>query len=153
MEAADEAFVRAFARWSRVSRMKSPDGWVYRVAINHLRRRGRGREDSVAPDQLPSSIAPDSGTVTRLDVMRAVQTLPSRQRQVFALRCVADLSESAVADALGIAPGTVSRLLHDARARLRVQLDDGSDLRADHGTPLGRAMPPTTESRSTSHEA
>ena len=29
-----EAFARAFARWGRVSKMESPEGWVVRVATN-----------------------------------------------------------------------------------------------------------------------
>jgi DNA-directed RNA polymerase specialized sigma24 family protein len=33
-EAVDEAFVRAAERWSEVSRMERPAGWVYRVAVN-----------------------------------------------------------------------------------------------------------------------
>jgi DNA-directed RNA polymerase specialized sigma24 family protein len=33
-ECAQEAFVRAFARWTRVRKMESPAGWVYVVATN-----------------------------------------------------------------------------------------------------------------------
>jgi predicted RNA polymerase sigma factor len=40
-DAADEAFARALARWPRVSKMASPGGWTYRVALNELRRRLR----------------------------------------------------------------------------------------------------------------
>jgi DNA-directed RNA polymerase specialized sigma24 family protein len=29
-----EAFARAFARWGRVSKLESPEGWVVRVATN-----------------------------------------------------------------------------------------------------------------------
>src|SRR5687768_14777349 len=38
-DAAQEAFARALSRWSRVSRMERPDGWVYVTAANLLRRR------------------------------------------------------------------------------------------------------------------
>src|SRR5688572_31610499 len=40
-DAADEAFARALARWDRVSRMESTNGWTYRVALNVFRRRAR----------------------------------------------------------------------------------------------------------------
>ena len=40
-DATAEAFVRAYERWDRVRRMASPDGWLYRVALNLLRRRQR----------------------------------------------------------------------------------------------------------------
>ena len=36
---------RELARWPRVSRMASPGGWTYRVAVNLLRRR-HGRADA-----------------------------------------------------------------------------------------------------------
>ena len=42
-EATDEAFVRAYQKWSRVREMASPGGWLYRVALNELRRRFRRR--------------------------------------------------------------------------------------------------------------
>jgi RNA polymerase sigma-70 factor (ECF subfamily) len=41
MEATDEAFTRALARWSEVSTYANPSGWVYRVAINWARSRMR----------------------------------------------------------------------------------------------------------------
>src|SRR5687767_12579604 len=40
-DATDEAFARAYADWRRVERMASPGGWVYRVALNVVRRRMR----------------------------------------------------------------------------------------------------------------
>ena len=40
-DATDEACMRAMVRWDRVSGMDSPDGWVYRVAVNHAKRRMR----------------------------------------------------------------------------------------------------------------
>jgi RNA polymerase sigma-70 factor (ECF subfamily) len=42
-DAVAEAFSRAYERWGRVSTMASPTGWVYRVALNELRRRERRR--------------------------------------------------------------------------------------------------------------
>src|SRR5947208_414803 len=37
-DALDEAFEKAFARWELVQSMRSPNGWVYRVAVNAARR-------------------------------------------------------------------------------------------------------------------
>jgi RNA polymerase sigma-70 factor (ECF subfamily) len=45
-DAVAEAFSRAYERWTRVSAMGSPTGWVYRVALNELRRR-----EPIRPDQ------------------------------------------------------------------------------------------------------
>lgn len=38
-DAVDEAMTRAVARWERISKYDSPDGWVYRVALTWSRRR------------------------------------------------------------------------------------------------------------------
>ena len=38
VEGVDEACSRALERWQRVGAMDSPSGWVYRVAINQVRR-------------------------------------------------------------------------------------------------------------------
>jgi RNA polymerase sigma factor (sigma-70 family) len=55
-------------------------------------------------------------------VLRALGTLPARQRAVLVLRYYEDLSEAAIADALGCSTGTVkstaSRGLRTLRARL-----------------------------------
>ena len=40
-DAASEAFVRALAKWDRVSVMERPGGWLYKVALNDARRRLR----------------------------------------------------------------------------------------------------------------
>ncbi len=45
--------------------------------------------------------------------------LPRRQREVVALHYLNGLTEAEVARVLGVAPGTVARTLHDARAVLR----------------------------------
>lgn len=36
-EAVDEAMLRAYKRWTDVSAMSNPRGWVYRVAVNWAR--------------------------------------------------------------------------------------------------------------------
>jgi RNA polymerase sigma-70 factor (ECF subfamily) len=112
-EATDEAFVRALERWPRVRTMSSPTGWTFIVARNLLRRTARrvDRERSVAP---PERVAPevDHG------LWDAVRSLPRRERELVALRYVGGLTEPEIAASLGIAVGTVSRGLHDARSRL-----------------------------------
>jgi DNA-directed RNA polymerase specialized sigma24 family protein len=40
-EIVQEAFVRIWARWSRVSLMDAPDGYLYRTALNLHHQRGR----------------------------------------------------------------------------------------------------------------
>jgi RNA polymerase sigma factor (sigma-70 family) len=121
-DAVDEAFARAWERWPRVRAMDSPLGWTFTVARNQLRRaaRRRAREHTLAS---PAEPAPEID-VALWDVVRA---LPKRERELVALRYVAGLTEQHIATTLGIAPGTVARGLHDARAHLHAMLTPEED--------------------------
>jgi RNA polymerase sigma factor (sigma-70 family) len=122
-EATDEAFVRALERWSRVGAMPSPAGWTFVVARNLLRRGAKraARERSLAaPAEV---VAPDLS----IELWDAVRTLAKRERELVALRYVGGLSEPEIAATLGIAVGTVSRGLHDARAHLQRMLQTEED--------------------------
>lgn len=118
LDAADEAFARALERWSRVSQMQSPTGRTFRVALNVARRRlrRRGLEGALHRRQRPSD--PVELQPVDHELWHLVAQLPPRQRTAVALRYVADLPEAAIAEAMQIAPGTVSATLHAARNRL-----------------------------------
>lgn len=117
-EATAEAFVRALAAWPKVQAANSPTAWVYTVALNEVRSRlrrsrlerrylARQRENPVPPPPEPDP-----------QLWAAVAQLSPRARQAVALRYVADLSEAEVAEAMGIARGTVAATLSKARTRL-----------------------------------
>lgn len=59
----------------------------------------------------------------RLDLRKAIQKLPKRQREVIVLHYLADLTEQAVADFLKISTGTVKSTAHDALARLKTMVE------------------------------
>ena len=111
---AQEALARAFARWPKVEANAS--AWVSRVATNlaldHIRRR-RPTERSRDPDTDVAQVA-----ALRSDLVRALRTLPRRQRDVVVLRYLADVSEAEVAALLGCRVGTVKRG-RTGRARAR----------------------------------
>lgn len=117
-DATDEAFVRAYERWDRVRRMESPGGWLYRVALNDLRRRCRRqtierellRRQPPPPPEPPPAPAPH--------VWEAVRSLPDRQRTAVALRYILDLPEGEVARVMGVTRGSASASLTAARRRL-----------------------------------
>lgn len=122
-DAVDEAFARAWERWPRVRAMDSPVGWTFTVARNQLRRaaRRRAREHALAvPLEAPPEIDVALWVVT-------VRSLPERERELVALRYVAGLTERQIATTLRIAPGTVARGLHDARAHLHAMLTPEED--------------------------
>ena len=123
-EATDEAFARALARWPRVSGMASPAAWTYRVALNHLRRRMRRRiGERRALDRAGAPASSEDRPIDS-DVWRAVRALPERQRTAVVLRYIADLSEPAIAEAMGVTRGTVASTLHDARRALALDLGE-----------------------------
>jgi len=119
-EATDEAFARALARWERVSRMESPSGWTYRVALNVVRKqmRQRERERRHPGTKEPERCVPAS----QPEVWEAVRALPARQAEAVLLRYVADLPEAEIASVMRVKRGTVASLLSAARGRLAVLL-------------------------------
>jgi RNA polymerase sigma-70 factor (ECF subfamily) len=61
--------------------------------------------------------------VARMDLERAVSTLPVAQRTVFVLHDVEGLGHKDIGEMIGIAEGTSKSHLHRARHRLRHLLD------------------------------
>jgi len=88
---------------------------VSRQAVDHHRQRTRRqRRDLVAVPEIAShDTSPD------LDVMRAIRRLSIAQRSVVFLAYWHDMTEAAIADTLGVSPGTVLRNLVRARIQLR----------------------------------
>lgn len=128
-DAAAEAFARALASWRRVGRLPYRDAWILRVTANVAidMARKRHRREPTASDDLPhddrhTGHPTDDAVTTRLALVAALERLPRRQREVVTLRYLADLSETAVADCLGVAVGTVQRHAHRGVRSLRRHL-------------------------------
>lgn len=109
-DAVDEAFEKAFSRWERVQAMRSPQGWVYRVAVNAARRQvsrgNRAEERAAFAAGLGGIEAPPGG-----ETWLVVADLPIRQRTAVTLRHVAGMTEVEVAAAMGVTRSTVSSTL------------------------------------------
>lgn len=110
-EVAQEALARAGIRWHRLVRRGRPDAWVVRVAgrlaVDVWRRRTtRDRTPIVAQAATSSFEAP---VMDRMVLHEHLARLPRRQREVVVLRYVGDLSEAAVAAALGCSVGAVKQ--------------------------------------------
>ncbi len=122
VDATDEAFVRAFARWGSVRAMASPVGWTVQVGLNVVRRRMRRRavEQRLLRREVPRGDAAAPGG----EVWDSVRRLPDRQRHVVVLRYLADLPEREIAHVLGVSRSAVSSALTDARRRLHLVLAD-----------------------------
>ena len=123
----DEACMRAFERWKRVSRMESPSGWVFKVALNHARKqfRRQKRDRDLTHDQ-PWSEQPQ---VPNPEIWRALQELPEQQRAVFVCRSLLDWSEQRTGKVLGKRRGTVAATYRKARKNLQGALTSAPELK------------------------
>lgn len=100
---------------------------MYQVALNEVRstlRRRRLERRYLRRQQTrtePAHAPPDEPDPA---LWRAVAALAPRARTAVVLRYVADLSEREVAEVMGIATGTVSATLSQARRRLAEMLGE-----------------------------
>lgn len=124
-----DVFIRA---WQKLDLFKGKSAfgtWLYRLAINVClarrekagKRRDRFLHDEAAMERAraPRLLHGDH----RMDLDRAIETLPSRARQVFVLHDVEGYKHREIGEMLGIATGTSKSQLHEARMALREQLE------------------------------
>jgi RNA polymerase sigma factor (sigma-70 family) len=125
-ELAQEALLRACARWERVGGLDSPGAWCRRVAMNlansHLRR--RRLEQRTLQRLAERTIDESTDPTTAIVVHQAVATLPVRQRKAVILRFLYDLPVDATAAEMDVSVDAVKSLTKRAVARLRQQLGD-----------------------------
>jgi RNA polymerase sigma factor (sigma-70 family) len=116
-DAAAEALVRTYDKWSKVSKLDYRDAWVMRVAANVAIDVVRKRKD--LPEPAASVTQVDQEVATRLTLVSALARLSKRQREVVVMRYLAGLQESEVAEALGMSVNTVKKHASRALAALR----------------------------------
>jgi RNA polymerase sigma-70 factor (ECF subfamily) len=120
-----DAFMRAFVRWHRVSGLEDPVGWIRHVAINRMRDHFRKRErGSRAFDRLRAQEPVFHEPPAEPSELAALLArLPAQQRMAAALFYVEDLSVGEIATAMDLSAGAVKYHLHAARATLREALE------------------------------
>jgi RNA polymerase sigma-70 factor, ECF subfamily len=103
--------------------------WAYRIVVNRAISTGRKHrvETSVADSQ---AAAPDD-IVARLDLYRALERLPLRQRAVVILHYYAGLNSGEIAVSCDLPSSTVRFHLMLARRALRAALDSIEPLPTD----------------------
>jgi len=133
-DAAQEAFVKAYYALDRFRAGAPFRPWLLRIVANEAinRRKAAGRRPtvdlSVVEDRASSdtALSPEAAALAaerRGRVLAAVRALRDDDRLVIAYRYFFDLSEAEMADALGVARGTVKSRLSRALARLRESLE------------------------------
>lgn len=117
-EAVDEAMVRAFARWDRVSRLEHPAGWVYRVGLNWAI--SQRRKLSLRPTRRTEDL--DRAIHDRLpdvDLARSLMNLNPKHRAALVMRHYLQLMPREIAQVLDLPEGTVKSRLSRAAEQLR----------------------------------
>ena len=129
-DVAQEVFVRVFRHLKGFRAGSEFGAWLYRLTVNaaHDYRRAAGRqgrgeapwpEGGEQEDPAPGPEASARGRDLRVALGQALEQLSERERSIFVLREIEQLSGREVARALGISGITVRRHLSRARRRLR----------------------------------
>lgn len=138
-DAAQEAYVRAYARWWRVGHYKEPAAWVRRVAVNVVRDQHRHR--TVRENTMPKLAAepqavPAHGDDSIEGLDEALALLPAQQRKAVDLYYGAGFSTEEAANRMGISPGAFR--FHLSRARRSLKPRMAEKLGRHEMTPTGR---------------
>jgi RNA polymerase sigma-70 factor (ECF subfamily) len=126
-ELTQDVFVRAWEKLSSYRGESAFFSWLYRLAVNvawgDLRSERRRTTRLVTTAELPerSDDAPPPGL--RLDLERAIATLPPGARTAFVLYDIEGFEHEEIAKMTGWATGTSKAQLHRARRLLRRALD------------------------------
>ncbi|HEX2093963.1 MAG TPA: RNA polymerase sigma factor [Longimicrobiaceae bacterium] len=124
-----DVFVRAWTRLETVRQRGALGSWLYRLAVNvvlHARRTDRRRWSRVGLVEDLEALEGAARTVPvdeRMDLERAIASLPPKARLVLLLHDVEGYDQASIAAMTGIAVGTVKSQLHRARKLLRERLE------------------------------
>jgi RNA polymerase sigma factor (sigma-70 family) len=127
-----ETFIRAYRALggyerSRIEEM-SIDGWLWTIALNLCRNRGRSRTPvpSPIPEQADRTAGPEDSAVRAEEEVRwqaHLRALSSAHRTAVVLRHVVGLSYEEISVATGRPVGTVKADVHRGIARLREMVE------------------------------
>lgn len=129
-----EAFCRAFARWSKVIRYDDPVAWVRRVAWNLATSRWRRLRVAQAYVRRQREEHAAGPTPDRVALTAALALLPPHHRRAVVLHYLADLSVAEIARQEGVADGTVKSWLHRGRSALVTYFTERTE-ENDRGRP------------------
>jgi RNA polymerase sigma-70 factor (ECF subfamily) len=131
-DAAQETFLRVYKSFGRFDPSQDFNGWLYRIAVNvcrDLARKRRGNIYSLEAEVESGAVAePASSHDTESAAMlaqehaillRALATLPEKERAAIVLRDMEGLDTEEVARILGSSPTTVRSQICAARVKIK----------------------------------
>ena len=123
--------VKVYQSWDKIDDSPALDTYVRRVMVNtHISGSRKRRVDAYPTDELPDPLsAEDTTRDSDLHdvVQRAIDRLPRQMRAAVMLRFYDDMTETEVAEALGISVGTVKSTVARAVAKIRKDAGLGAD--------------------------
>ena len=128
-ELTQDVFVRCWEQLRSFRGESAFGSWLYRLAVNVVWSTNRGdrrRESRVRPVEDPGALEPRREAAPpglRLDLERAIATLPDGAREVFVLFDIEGYRHEEIARMTGIAVGTSKAQLFRARRLLRERLE------------------------------
>lgn len=128
-ELTQDAFIRAWQKLSLFRGESAFSTWIHRLTVNVVLQRSRTdrrrerRVESTDDVRLLSGPAPAATPGKRIDLERALETLPAGARRVFVLHDVEGYKHHEIAELTGSAVGTSKAQLHRARKLLRKALE------------------------------
>ncbi len=128
-ELTQDVFVRAWERMESFRGDSKFTTWLHRLAVNVVLQAGRAkgrresREHLVAnPEDYLSRVTREMPG-TRVDLERAIASLPEGARTVLVLRDIQGFKYEEIAEMQGVALGTVKAQIHRARKMMREKLE------------------------------
>ncbi|WP_080636091.1 SigE family RNA polymerase sigma factor [Salinispora mooreana] len=132
-DAAQEAYVRAWQRWSKISTYDDPEAWVRTVGHRRLVNRWRKIRNGISAYRRHGvGVATGPPSENTVALVAALRQLPSEQREAVVLHHLVDLSVAEIADQTGAPTGTVKARLARGRKALAVLLDTSFPEEVNH---------------------
>jgi RNA polymerase sigma factor (sigma-70 family) len=124
-DVAQEAMVRVYEHWDRVTATGSPVGYLYRTALNLYRSRLRRASVRLRRGpRPPAGLDPLSAAEDRDELGRLLAGLPDRQREALVLVAWLGMTNEEAGRVLGIEPVSVRVRVSRAKAMLRAARGD-----------------------------
>jgi RNA polymerase sigma-70 factor (ECF subfamily) len=130
-EALQETFLRVFRHLRGYDDTRDFFGWLYRIAVNVCRDLDsrRRRRWFFLPLEKAAAVHVDEEDFVKKDdvarLMRAIDTLPQKERFAIILRDIEELPTEEVAAILGNSAATVRVQISNARTKIRKFMESG----------------------------
>ena len=127
-EVVQDCFIALHGRWHRLHEEGKAPAYLKQAVVNRSRSvlRHRSVADRNPPEPAPDMPSAEYGAIALLErsaVISALRSLPDRQRHALVLRYYADLTETQIAEAMGISRGAVKSHTSRGMSSLRAVLE------------------------------